>query len=268
MRSSFSGTLAIGLTRVGLKAYSVAVDEPEDNTIHWLHRPCKARLIQGYTCGTCGNPVPKDEQVRGIEHEGQWLLFEESEWATLASPSNAEWALSTMVPLSKIHPLWTHRYYYLVPTTTEDVRLYMLFAQVFAARQEGALVTFVTRRHTRLGVIRPDPPGLQLQVLRFAESIRSPAEYGITTTPLALTRTALRLAETLLNTPGLRHPFQYESYLDPTHERLEKQIRAKLRGKPLKPIPPAPMPEKSPSAVSLVQLLEQSIAKTKTHRKK
>ena len=263
MRASFSGTLVVGLARVGLKAHPVAVEEPEDGNLHWLHRPCKARLVQSYTCGSCGSVAPKEERVKGIEHEGQWLLFEEEELRALEVPAHSDWPLETVVPLSDINLLWTERFYYLFPATDQDVRPYMLFSQTLATRQEGGVFTFTTRRRARLGIIRPGDPGLVLHVLRFAEAVRSCQDYGVVTTPITLTQKELQLAKKLLEAPWLRTPFRYQSYVDPTKERLTDQVQAKLSGKAVKAMPPS---VKAPPAQSLIKMLELSIARA--HGKK
>jgi DNA end-binding protein Ku len=225
-RSLSTGTISFGLVTVPIRLYS-ASETSAGVSFNMLHAKCNSRLRQQYICQKDEEIVTRDQMVKGYEFaKDQYVTFTEDEIKAMAEESSKTIEIAEFVPISKVDPIYFEGAYYLGPDKGGE-KAYKLLTE--AMRQTGrcALANWAARGKGYLVLLRPVDKGLVMQVLHYADEVRSFEEVPVGDAVVrdAEMKLAIQLIEQI--TAEEFHP---ENYQDVVRARYHEAIQRKVEG--------------------------------------
>ena len=225
-RSLSTGTISFGLVTVPIRLYS-ASETSAGVSFNMLHAKCNSRLRQQYICQKDEEIVTRDQMVKGYEFaKDQYVTFTEDEIKSMAEESSKTIEIAEFVPISKVDPIYFEGAYYLGPDKGGE-KAYKLLTE--AMRQTGrcALANWAARGKGYLVLLRPVDKGLVMQVLHYADEVRSFDEVPVGDAVVrdAEMKLAIQLIEQI--TAEEFHP---ENYEDVVRKRYHEAIQRKVEG--------------------------------------
>ena len=225
-RSLSTGTISFGLVTVPIRLYS-ASESSAGVSFNMLHAKCNSRLRQQYICQKDEEIVTRDQMVKGYEFaKDQYVTFTEDEIKSMAEESSKTIEIAEFVPISKVDPIYFEGAYYLGPDKGGE-KAYKLLTE--AMRQTGrcALAKWAARGKGYLVLLRPVDKGLVMQVLHYADEVRSFDEVPVGD---AVVRDAeMKLAVQLIE-QITAEDFHPENYQDEVRTRYNEAIQRKVEG--------------------------------------
>ena len=225
-RSLSTGTISFGLVTVPIRLYS-ASESAAAVSFNMLHGKCGSRLRQQYICQKDEEIVTRDQMVKGYEFaKDQYVTFTEDEIKSMAEESSKTIEIAEFVPISKVDPIYFEGAYYLGPDKGGE-KAYKLLTE--AMRQTGrcALANWAARGKGYLVLLRPVDKGLVMQVLHYADEVRSFDEVPVGD---AVVRDAeMKLAVQLIEQITVEE-FHPENYKDVVRTRYHEAIQRKVEG--------------------------------------
>lgn len=249
-----SATISFGLVSIPVKLFS-ATESTKDISFNMLHKDCGARLKQQYICSTHGEPVSRDDTVKGYEFsKDRYVIFTPEELKALDEKATQTIEITEFLPQAKVDPIYFDKAYYLGPDKGGD-KPYALLAKTMAASGRVALAKYAARGKQYLILLRAMGDALVMQQLKYADEVRSVAE--VPTPDVKQVRDAeMKLAMQLVDqiTSDSFHP---ENYHDEVKERVAQAIQKKVEGEDItQTTPEAPKAE----IIDLMEALKASLS--------
>jgi DNA end-binding protein Ku len=241
MRTIWNGSLSFGLVTIPV-GLAVA-QQRRDVSFRTLHRECGAPIKQKRWCPVHERDVEPDELVELKRSRSIDLL--------------------RFVPLAQVDPLYFDRAYYLAPA--EDPvgrRPYALLLRALEDTGMAAVGKFVLWGKENLCLVRVHADALVLELLYYAEDIRTSAEISEAVGEADVKEPELEMARQLVE--SLAGEFEPADYANEYRGELRAMLDAKVAGHEI--VTPEPAPEVAP-VIDLVEALKQSIAAAKTTEK-
>jgi DNA end-binding protein Ku len=262
MRTIWNGSLSFGLVTIPV-GLAVA-QQRRDVSFRTLHRECGAPIKQKRWCPVHERDVEPDELVKGWEFaKGQYVVVEESDLEAVELKRSRSIDLLRFVPLAQVDPLYFDRAYYLAPA--EDPvgrRPYALLLRALEDTGMAAVGKFVLWGKENLCLVRVHADALVLELLYYAEDIRTSAEISEAVGEADVKEPELEMARQLVE--SLAGEFEPADYANEYRGELRAMLDAKVAGHEI--VTPEPAPEVAP-VIDLVEALKQSIAAAKTTEK-
>jgi len=136
--------------------------------------PVESRYLDAET----GKPVPQGDQVKAYEQgEGDYILIEEEDFASVALESTRTIDISTFVPVSAVDWIWYDTPHYLLPGDKVGLEAFSVIRE--AMRQSGmvGISRLVLQRREHSVLIEPRGKGLVLWTLRYGAEVRPETDY-------------------------------------------------------------------------------------------
>lgn len=257
MRTIWNGSLSFGLVTIPV-GLAVAQDR-KDVSFRTLHRECRTPIKQRRWCPVHEREVSPDELAKGWEFaKGQFVIVEEGELEALALQRSRSIELLRFVPLAQVDPLYFDRAYYLAPASDPvGRRPYALLLRALEATGMAAIGRFVLWNKENLCLVRAHGDALVLELLYYAEDLRSAAEIAE-----AVAETEVRDAELAMATQlveSLVGDFDPSEYRNTYRDELRRLLQAKLEGREI--VQPEPAPEAP--VIDLMEALRASVEAAK-----
>ncbi|HLA76633.1 MAG TPA: Ku protein [Vicinamibacteria bacterium] len=252
-KSIGTGTIAFGLVTVPIKMFAAA-ESKSAISFNLLHGKCKSRLKQQYVCPKDEEVVPRDQMVKGYEFaKDQYVTFTEDEVKAMGEEASRAIEITEFVPAAKVDPVYFDNAYYLGPDKGGE-RAYKLLATAMRETGKAALAKWAARGKQYLVMIRPLEKGLAMQVLRYADEVRSFDEIPVG--DVAIKEPELKLAIQLVEQIAAEE-FKPEAYEDEVRKRVQEAIQRKVDGQEVTAAPP-----EAPRAqiIDLMAALKASLA--------
>ncbi len=258
MRTIWNGSLSFGLVTIPV-ALAVA-QQRQDVSFRTLHRECGTPIKQKRWCPVHEREVEADELVKGWEFaKGQYALVEEGDLESVELKRSRSVELIRFVPLAQVDPLYFDRAYYLAPAADEvGRRPYALLLRALEETGMAAVGKFVLWGKENLCLVRPVDGALVLELLYYAEDIRSSNEITEAVEETDVKEPEVAMARQLVE--SLAGAFDPKDYRNEYRGELRAMLDAKVAGKEI--VQPEPLPEEAP-VIDLVEALKQSIAQAK-----
>lgn len=136
-------------------------------------------VVRRYYCPKQERSVDWDDIVHGYEVDsGRYVVLSEAELQALAPKKSREIDLSRFVSRRSIDPILFERAYFLAPAGSSS-KAYHLLVEAMEATDQAGIGTFVMRGKEHLAAILAESGVLRLEMLRFADEVRSPASLGL-----------------------------------------------------------------------------------------
>jgi DNA end-binding protein Ku len=254
VRTIWNGSLSFGLVTIPV-GLAVA-QQRKDVSFRTLHRECGTPIKQKRFCPLHEREVEADELVKGWElAKGQYVLVEESDLESVELRRSRSIELLRFVPLTQVDPLYFDRAYYLAPASDPvGRRPYALLSKALQDTGMAAVGKFVLWGKENLCLVRTIGDVLALELLYYAEDIRSSAEIVEAVEETEVKKSELEMARQLVE--SLAGEFDPSEYRNDYRDELRAMLDAKVSGQEI--VRPEPVAEAP--VIDLMDALKQSIA--------
>jgi DNA end-binding protein Ku len=257
-RAIWTGTISFGLVNVPVRMYS-AVKE-RDVHFNLLHEPDGSHIGYRKICKAEDKPVPDDEIVKAFEvKKGEFVPVTDEDFAAVeAGLGGHTIEISDFVPYDDIDPISFERTYYLGPQDGSE-KVYALLREAMERSGLAGIGRYVMRDKQHLGALRIRERTITLEQLYFADEIR-PVD-DIAPTGVRVGKRELEMATNLIDQFTAR--WDPERYRDEYRKRLLEVIRAKQKGKTVRP----PEEEHEEQPADLLAALRASVDAARRDRR-
>lgn len=247
-----SATIAFGLVSIPVKLYSAA-ESAATIRFNQIDRRDGARVKQQLVSSKSGEPVPKEEIVKGYEFaKNQYVLFTKEELKALEVAATYTIDIAEFVPDGSVDRIYFDKAYYLSPDKG-GARAYGLLAAALKEKGRVAIGRYAARGRQHLVLVRPQENGLMLEQLHYADEIRSFGEVGVE--DVEVKPSELELAKQLVDQLA-SESFDATTYRDEVRDQMLAMIERKVQGEDIS-VAPTEQPEHK--IVDIMEALKASL---------
>jgi DNA end-binding protein Ku len=252
MRTIWNGSISFGLVNIPIGL--ALATQRDDVSFRTLHRECGTPIKQKRWCPFHEREVEADELVKGWEvAKGEFVMVEESDLESVALQRSQSIEILRFVSLEEVDPVYFDRTYYLAPASADAQRRpYVLLLRAMQETGMAAVGKFVLWGKENLCLIRAQGEALALELLFFADDVRSKSEVR---------DAELQLAEQVIN--SLAGDWKPEDFENEYRRDLRAMLEAKLAGEQIK----RPEPVAETPVIDLMEALRRSVAEVQTSKK-
>jgi DNA end-binding protein Ku len=261
MRTIWNGSISFGLVNIPIGL--ALATQRDDVSFRTLHRECGTPIKQKRWCPHHEREVEADELVKGWEvAKGEYVVVEESDLESVALQRSQSIEILRFVKLEDVDPVYFDRTYYLSPAAADAQRRpYVLLLRAMQESGTAAVGKFVLWGKENLCLIRAQGDTLAMELLFFADDVRSKAEIEEAVEATEVRDAELSLAGQVINSlVGDWNPQDFENEY---RRDLRAMLDAKLSGEQItRPEPVAETP-----VIDLMEALRRSVAEVQTAKK-
>jgi DNA end-binding protein Ku len=261
MRTIWNGSISFGLVNIPIGL--ALATQRDDVSFRTLHRECGTPIKQKRWCPHHEREVEPDELVKGWEvAKGEYVIVEESDLESVALQRSQSIEILRFVSLEEVDPVYFDRTYYLAPASADAQRRpYVLLLRAMQETGMAAVGKFVLWGKENLCLIRAQGDALALELLFFADDVRSKTEIEDAVGATEVRDAELGLAEQVINSlAGDWSPADFENEY---RRDLRAMLEAKLAGEQIK----RPEPVAETPVIDLMEALRRSVAEVQTSKK-
>jgi DNA end-binding protein Ku len=261
MRTIWNGSISFGLVNIPIGL--ALATQRDDVSFRTLHRECGTPIKQKRWCPQHEREVEPDELVKGWEvAKGEYVLVEEADLESVALQRSQSIEIVRFVKLEDVDPVYFDRTYYLSPAAADAARRpYVLLLRAMQETGMAAVGKFVLWGKENLCLIRAQGDALAMELLFFADDVRSKAEIEDAVDATDVREAELDLAGQVINSlVGEWNPVDFENEY---RRDLRAMLDAKLSGEQIK----RPEPVAETPVIDLMEALRRSVAEVQTTKK-
>ena len=250
-RANWKGFIKFGEVACPVALYTAA-SSSERIAFNTLNRKTGNRVKREFVDTETGDPVERDDQVKGYEIEnGQYIILEPDEVAAAVPDSDKTLKIDAFIPCKEIDDVYFDKPYYLAPDKM-GTDAFVLLRDGMKKAKVAAIARTVLFRRMRTVLIRPHGKGLIATTLNFDYEVRSSTEAFEELPDLKIQGEMLELAEHIIGTK--KGSFDASTFDDRYEAAVAELVKAKIEGRSL--------PKKKASVASkpsdLLQALRES----------
>ena len=250
-RANWKGFIKFGEVACPVALYTAA-SSSERIAFNTLNRKTGNRVKREFVDTETGDPVERDDQVKGYEIEnGQYIILEPDEVAAAVPDSDKTLKVDAFIPCKEIDDVYFDKPYYLAPDKM-GTDAFVLLRDGMKKAKVAAIARTVLFRRMRTVLIRPHGKGLIATTLNFDYEVRSSTEAFEELPDLKIQGEMLELAEHIIGTK--KGSFDASTFDDRYEAAVAELVKAKIEGRSL--------PKKKASVASkpsdLLQALRES----------
>lgn len=253
-RAQWKGFLKFGEVVCPVALYTAA-STSDRIAFHTVNRDTGNRVRREFVDSVTGDPVGRDDQVKGYEvGTDDYIVLEPEEVAAAIPESDKTLAVEAFVSLAEVDDLYFDKPYYLAPADRMADEAYALIRDALEKRQSAAIAQAVLFRRMRTVLIRPQGDGMIATTLNFDYEIRPAKDAFSDIAPLKIKGEMLDLAKHIIGTK--KGTFDPTGFHDRYEEAVAELVKAKIEGRTI-----APRKEpKREKVTDLMEALRQSAA--------
>ncbi|MDR6819817.1 DNA end-binding protein Ku [Neorhizobium sp. 2083] len=233
-------------------ALYTAASSSERIAFNTLNRKTGNRVKREFIDSETGDPVEREDQVKGYEVEnGQYVVLEPEEVVAAVPESNKTLKIEAFIPCSQIDTTYFDKPYYLAPDKM-GTDAFLLLRDGMKKQGVAAIARTVLFRRLRTVLIRAHGKGLIASTLNYDYEVRSSEKAFEELPDLKIEAELLELAEHIIATK--KGSFDASAFDDRYEAAVAELVKAKIEGRAL-PKRKAPVASK-PS--DLLQALRES----------
>ncbi len=259
-RAVWRGSLRIAEISCPVALYAAA-STGDRVSLNLLNRRTGAPLRREYVDAQTGEPVDKEDQVKGYEvATDRYVVLTPAEMASALPESDKTLRVENFLHCSDIDTTYLDRPYHIAPATAGDAPVFALIRDGLRAEKSAALARAVLFRRVRTMLIRPHGPGLIGDTLNFDYEVRPASEAFAEIPDLEPEAGLLDLARRIVRMKsGVFDPSGFDDRYDAA---LAEMVSAKAAGRPI----PNPAPRTAPEPVTLAEALRRSAGEARRAR--
>ncbi|MGK9234080.1 Ku protein [Inquilinus limosus] len=232
-RANWKGTLKLGFLTCPVALYT-AVGGGDEIHFNMVNRRTGHRLRRLFVDSETGEPVERDQQVKGYEVDAErYIVLTEEEIEAAIPDSTKTIEIEAFVPRDQVDRVAIDRPYYLAPTDAVGAEA---FSVIRTACEKAGVVGIgrtVLFRRDRVLMLCPEGAGFLANLLHFEYEMRDEAQAFDDIPEFKITGEMLDLAKHIIGQKmGAFDPAGFE---DRYETALMELIRAKQRGETIKP---------------------------------
>jgi len=260
-RANWKGFIKFGEVVCAVALYTAA-SSSERIAFNTLNRATGNRVRREFVDSETGNPVERDDEVKGYEIEnGDHIVLEPEEVAAAVPESDKTLKIEAFVPCNEIDDVYFDKPYYLAPDKM-GADGFKLLRDGMRQAKVAAIARAVLFRRLRTVLIRAHGNGLIGTTLNFDYEVRSSKEAFDDIPAMKIEGEMLELATHIINTK--KGEFDAKTFDDRYDTAVAELVKAKIEGKvlPKKKAPPASKQS------DLLQALRESAGKASSKKPK
>lgn len=174
MRSIWKGTISFGLVYIPVSL--VSAEKKTEIRFNLLDSKDSSRIRYERVNEETGEEVPWDRIVKGYEYsDGSYVILKDEDFAKVQAEGTKAISIESFVEGSEINPMALETPYYLVPDKGAD-KPYALLREALKKSGKYGIARVVIRTKEYLAAVYPYQHALVLNLVRFYNELRSPAE--------------------------------------------------------------------------------------------
>jgi DNA end-binding protein Ku len=257
-RSLWKGAITFGLVHIPIGLYSATRESDVD--FDWLDRrtmdPVGYKRINKRT----GQEIDKEDVVKGIEHgKGNYVLLSPEEISEAYPRTTQTIEIESFVDLHEVPFIYLEKPYYTAPINKGE-KVYALLREALRDTGKAGLAKVVIHGKQHLALVLPCGPALVLNLLRWADEIRSWDDLQLPPAGKAGIRDAeLKMARHLIE--EMSGHWNPEEYRDNFHQAITRLVEAKAKAGDTESVPALEeAPERQGAdVIDLTELLRRSL---------
>ncbi|MGB6688520.1 MAG: Ku protein [Terracidiphilus sp.] len=257
-RPFWSGQIRISLVSFGIKLFP-AVEAKSEIRFHQISRTSGERIRHQKVSESDAEPVENAEIVKGYEYsKGRYIQIEPEEVQHLRIASRDAIEIEQFVEMSELDPALFVKPYFVVPENDAQAQAFAVIHEALRLTGKVGLGKFASGGREHLMALAPPSdkklPGMMAYTLRYAEELRSAAEYFAGIKRAAVEADQLALAGELIKRKTAK--FKVAAFQDEYEAALRKLVDAKLKHVPL---PEEKKPARGAKVIDLMDALRRSV---------
>jgi DNA end-binding protein Ku len=255
-RAYWKGFLRLSLVSIPVEIYS-AIDSSAGIQLNQIHKPSGQRVNYTKTVKGIG-PIESADIVKGYEIDKDvYVTLEQDEIDALKVESKRTLDLQQFIDVADIDPRYFEKPYYVVPADEHAAEGYLVIREALAGMNKLGVgqITMSGREH--IVTVGPVGKGLVMEVLRYAQEIKSPNPYFGDLPDLKLDDEMVALARELVAKKAA--PFQPGAYKDSYAIAMKELVERKAKGQRIVTRPSTDAPQGK--VIDLLDALRSSLKK-------
>jgi DNA end-binding protein Ku len=231
MRAIWTGAIGFGLVNIPVKLYSAT--EQSDLNLDMLDKKDHAHIKFKRVNENTGREIAWNNIVKGYKYQGDYVVLDDKDFE-LASPKKSKLIeITDFILEEEVDSVYYEMPYFLEPQKS-GTKAYALLREALKKSGKAGIGSFVLRNKEHLCILRPyEKNAIVLNRLRFQEEVRDPADLSL---PKEKPKpNEMKMALSLID--QLTGRFDIKKFKDTYTAELLKLIKAKAKGKSVKPSP-------------------------------
>lgn len=260
MRAIWSGVLSFGLINIPMKLFSVTAGT--ELSLNYLHKTDLSPIRYAKVCRKDGKELSQDDLVKGYEYQdGDYVVLTKEDFQNADVRRTQAIDVVDFVKEDEIDSIYFEKPYYLEPDKGA-AKAYTILRDSLSKSKKVGVAKFVLHNREHLAILKPHENYLILEQIRFVDELKVPDKL-ILPTHEEIRAKEVTMALSLID--HLTEKFKPGDYKDTYRKKLDDLIKAKMKGKKVKPNGTAPHPTKK--SEDLMFLLKESLEKAKSQQR-
>lgn len=248
-RAYWKGFLRLSLVSIGVEIYN-AVESAAEINFRQIHKPSGRRVNYEKVVPGIGK-IDNADIVKGYEvDDDTYVTLEPEEIDAVKLESKKTIDLVQFVDPEDIDYRYYERPYFITPADDLAAEGYVVIREALRKSDKVGLAQVTIGGREWLVAISPLEDGLIMEMLRYAEELRDPADYFDEVPALKPDKEMIDLAVQLIGKKAA--PFAPEKYVNHYRAALKELVQEKLKGRKIV----APHEEARPKGANVVDLME------------
>jgi len=248
-RAYWKGFLRLSLVSIGVQIYN-AVESKAEIAFRQIHKPSGRRVNYEKVVQGIGK-VENADIAKGYEVDADtYVLLEPEEIDAIKLESKRTIDLVQFVDAKEIDYRYFERPYFIVPADEMAAEGYVVIREALRRTGKVGLAQVTIGGREWLVAVAPLEDGLVMELLRYAEELRDPADYFDEVPSAKPDKEMVELAVQLIEKKSAR--FDPGKFQDHYASALRELVQDKLKGRKII----APREEARPTGTNVVDLME------------
>jgi DNA end-binding protein Ku len=248
-RAYWKGFLRLSLVSIGVQIYN-AVESKSEISFRQIHKPSGRRVNYEKVVQGIGK-IENSDIVKGYEVDADtYVLLDPEEIDAVKLDSKHTIDIVQFVDAKDIDYRYFERPYFIAPADDLAAEGYVVIRDALRKTGKVGLAQITIAGREWLVAISPLEDGLLMEMLRYAEELRDPADYYDNIPTAKPDKEMLELATQLIEKKSA--PFKADKFQDHYAKALRDLVQDKLKGRKII----APSDETRPKGANVVDLME------------
>jgi DNA end-binding protein Ku len=257
-RAYWQGQIRLALVSIPVEVYPATKSGPAIS-FNQIHEPSGKRIRYEKVAEGIG-PVPNEEIARGFAiSKDNYVLLEDEEIEAVKIESRKTLELVQFVESHEIDVFYFDKPYFVVPADDLAEEAYIVLREALRSAKKVAIGQLSVRGREQLVSLKPCGRGIVMEVLRYADEVRTAQSYFREIPDSKPDPELLDLATTLIDKKA--KPFKpevfHDRYVDALKDLIEKKSKAK--GKIIIEDAEEPAGKRGSNVIDLMAALKKSV---------
>ena len=230
MKAIWKGSIGFGLVNIPVKLYSATHQSNLD--LDMVERKNMGKINFKRVNEETGKEVKWEDIGKAYKINDRYVLLDDEDFENAAPEKSKMIEVNHFVKESEIDTIYYENSYYAEPEKS-GAKAYALLREALTETGKVGVAQFVLRTAEVLAVLKPLDKVLVLSKIRFAEEIRDTEEISLPSGS-SVKPAELKMAVSLIN--QFSGKFNINKFKDEYSAKLLKVIKAKSKGKRIKPV--------------------------------